>query len=83
MLNIQIGEPGTQSIVQASGDTKQIICEVVTVSISIYQTMLQTDPALARAYRNIVSKAVAEDSPWWEEPVEGIGFCIPTISGDA
>lgn len=83
MLNIQIGEPGTQSIVQASGDTKQIICEIITVTSSIYQTMLQTDPALARAYRTIVAKALAKDSPWWEEPVEDIGFCIPTKSGDA
>lgn len=83
MLNIRIGEPGTQSVVQASGETKRIISELVTITVSIYQTMLRTNPAVAGAYRRAIADVLGVDSPWWDKPVEGIGLCVPVKSGDA
>lgn len=83
MLNIRIGEPGTQTVVQASGETKKIICELAIIAISLYQTMRRTNPAVAEAYRRAVADVLSMNSPWWDKPVEGIGLCVPVKSGDA
>lgn len=82
MIHIRIGGTG-QQMVQCSGDVKKIIFELVTAIVSIYQTLRRANPAEAAAYRYTVGKVLREDNGAWDEPVEGIGFCVPTESGDA
>lgn len=66
MLKIDMGAPGQESVIMASGSFPDIFSEVCTVVADLYKQMKVSAPPMAAEFKRAFIAAVTDpDSPMW------------------
>ncbi len=70
MLNVKLGAKGP-NYVEASGDLKSVLCDVINTVMAVHQAIAKTDDKAAELFRVAIEKSVT-DPDFWKLDLPGV-----------